>query len=61
MEELSTGEIKQRLEAFAASFRQRHGRAITLSDAKDLPVQIMALYDQLGRRLSLKSAQRPTS
>ena len=52
VDELPTDEIKRRLEDFAASFKKRHGRPIALSDAKDLPVQIMALYDQLGRRLS---------
>ena len=52
VEDMPTEEIKRRLEEFSGSFKKRHGRGIAPSDAKDLPVQILAMYDQIGRRLN---------
>lgn len=52
VEDLSTAEIKSKLQAFEANFKMNRGRPITLADAKELPDPILALYDQLGRRLN---------
>ena len=52
VEELSTAEVHAHLNRFRASFHKQHGRPIRESDSKDLPEQILALFDQVGRRLT---------
>jgi len=49
---MSTAEIKEMLLAFETRWRAKYGCAVTLADQKDLPQQILALYDQIGRRLN---------
>lgn len=52
VEDLSTEQVYDHLNHFRAAFHQRHGRPIRESDSKDLPEQILALFDQVGRRLN---------
>lgn len=50
--DLSTEEIKSRLAQFEKDFRKRHGRAVALTDARELPQPILEMYETLGRRLN---------
>jgi len=50
-EEMTTETITTILRNFEHAWKARNGRALTLADAKDLPEQILALYDQIGKRL----------
>jgi len=52
VEEMTTGTITTILHNFERAWRARNGRALTLADAKELPEQILALYDQIGKRLT---------
>ena len=52
VEEMSTEDIKAMLTEFEKRWRSKYGRGISMADANQLPVQILALYDQMGRRLT---------
>ena len=50
--ELTTDELKRRISEFEADFMSQNGRRVALTDAPRLPKEMLALYDQLGRRLN---------